>query len=69
MRYIALAHLKDGKNFTEVASALRVTRHAAMRWLKWFLLKRLDMAWISTRSISPHADPIKQAEIKKISSR
>lgn len=123
MRYIALAHLKDGKNFTEVADALRVTRHSVMRWLKWFacggvdrlagtphywstqrlpkakeeafrqaveqlqdnrgggrvrgedirqllseqfavayslngvydLLKRLDMAWISARSISPHA--------------
>jgi hypothetical protein len=36
MRYIALAHLKDGKNFTEVADALRVTRHSVMRWLKWF---------------------------------
>jgi transposase len=36
MRRIALAHLKDGKNFTEVADALRVTRHSVMRWLKWF---------------------------------
>jgi transposase len=138
MRYIALAHLKDGKNFTEVADALRVTRHSVMRWLKWFacggvdrlagtphywstqrlpktqeeafrqaveqlqdnrgggrvrgedirqllseqfavayslngvydLLKRLDMAWISARSISPHADPVKQAAFKKnLSSR
>ena len=34
------------------------------------LLKRLDMAWISARSISPHADPVKQAEFKKnLSSR
>ena len=133
MRYIALAHLKDGKNFTEVASALRVTRHAVMRWLKWFvsggvdrlagvphywstqrlprvqeeafrqaveqlqasrgggrvrgedirqllaeqfavtyslngvydLLKRLDMAWITARSVSPHADPVKQAAFQK----
>ena len=133
MRYIALAHLKDGKNFTEAADALRVTRHSVTRWLKWFacggvdrlagtphywstqrlpkaqeeafcqaveqlqhsrgggrvrgedirqllseqfavadslngvydLLKRLDMAWISARSISPHADPVKQAEFKK----
>jgi transposase len=29
------------------------------------LLKRLDMAWISARSISPHADPVKQAEFQK----
>jgi transposase len=138
MRCVALAHLKDGKNFTEVANALRVTRHAVMRWLKWFanggvdrlagvphywstqrlpkaqeeafrkaveqlqhsrgggrvrgedirqllaeqfavtyslngvydLLKRLDMVWISARSVSPHADPVKQAEFKKnLSSR
>ena len=133
MRYIALAHLKDVKNFTEVADALRVTRHSVMRWLKWFacggvdrlvgtphywstqrlpkaqeeafrqaveqlqdnrgggrvrgedirqllseqfavayslngvcdLLKQLDMAWISARSINPHVDPVKQTEFKK----
>jgi transposase len=133
MRCVALAHLKDGKNFTEVADALRVTRHSVMRWLKWFscggvdrlagtphywstqrlpkaqeeafrqaveqlqdsrdggrvrgedirqllseqfavayslngvydLLKRLEMAWVSARSISPHADPVKQTEFQK----
>jgi transposase len=42
MRYVALAHLKDGKNFTEVASAFRVTRHAVMRWLKWFASGGVD---------------------------
>jgi hypothetical protein len=36
MRDVALAHLKDGKNFTEMASALRVARHSVMRWLNWF---------------------------------
>jgi transposase len=30
------------------------------------LLKRLNMAWISVRSVSPHANPVKQAEFKKI---
>lgn len=30
------------------------------------LLKRLHMSWISVRSVSPHADPLKQAEFKKI---
>ena len=133
MRHIALPYLKDDKNFTEVADALRVTHHSVMRWLKWFacggvdrlagtphywsthrlpkpqeeafrqavkqlqdsrgggrvrgddirqrlseqfvvaynlngvydLLKRLDMAWIAARSISPHADPSKQAAFKK----
>jgi transposase len=30
------------------------------------LLKRLDMAWISARSVSPNADPLRQAEFKKM---
>jgi hypothetical protein len=30
------------------------------------LLKRLDMAWISARSISPHIDPVKQTDFNKI---
>jgi hypothetical protein len=42
MRYIALAHLKDGKNFTEVADALCVTRYSIMRWLKWFACGGVD---------------------------
>ena len=29
------------------------------------LLKRLDMAWISARSVSPNANPARQAEFKK----
>jgi transposase len=36
LRLIALAHLKEGKNCTEVAHALRVTRHTVMRWVQWF---------------------------------
>jgi transposase len=133
LRYIALAHIKDGKSSAETALALRVTPRAVTQWLKWFieegvdrldgiphywntqrlpktqeeafrqaveelqrnrgggrargedirqllaqqfgvdytlngvyeLLKRLDMAWISARSVSPNADPLKQAEFKK----
>jgi transposase len=133
LRYMALAHLKDGKSVTEVAAALRVTRTAVLRWLRWFsgdglgrlagmprtwstqrlpkaqeeafrqaveqlqhhrgggrvrgedirqllaeqfrvdytlngvyeLLKRLDMTWVSARSVSPQADPLQQAAFKK----
>jgi transposase len=133
LRYIALAHIKDGKSPTETALVLRVTPRAVTRWLKWFidegldrvagiphywstqrlpiaqeeafrqaveqlqhrrgggrvrgedvrqllaqqfgvdytlngvyeLLKRLDMAWISARSVSPNANPARQAEFKK----
>ena len=35
LRLIALAHLKDGKRSLEVAAAVRVTRHAVMRWVQW----------------------------------
>jgi transposase len=133
LRYMGLAHLKDGRTITEVATALRVTRHTVMRWLNWFnaegvqrlkgvphtwstqrlprsqeeafrqaveqlqaqrgggrvrgedirqllaeqfgvvyrlngvydLLKRLDMAWITARSVSPHANAARQAAFKK----
>ena len=34
LRLIALAHLKDGKSYAEVAAALRLTRHAVMRWVQ-----------------------------------
>ena len=37
LRLIALAHLKDGKSYLEVAAALRMTRHAVIRWVQWFL--------------------------------
>lgn len=49
MRYVALADLKDGKNFTEADSALRVTCHAVMRWLKWFF-----SGWVDRLAGVPH---------------
>ena len=36
LRLIALAHLKDGKSYTEAAAALHACRHAVMRWVQWF---------------------------------
>jgi len=33
------------------------------------LLKRLDMVWISARSVSPNANPASQTESKKSRSR
>lgn len=36
LRLMALAHLKEGKSYTEVGMALRVTRHAVRRWVQWF---------------------------------
>ncbi|WP_349282827.1 winged helix-turn-helix domain-containing protein (plasmid) [Polaromonas hydrogenivorans] len=37
LRLIALAHLKEGKSCSEVGAALRVSRHAVMRWVQWFI--------------------------------
>lgn len=42
LRYIALAHIEDGKTPTETALALRVTPRAITRWLKWFIDEGLD---------------------------
>jgi transposase len=36
MRLLALAHLKEGKSYSDVARALRVSRHGVMRWMHWF---------------------------------
>ena len=42
LRYIALAHIKDGKSSTETAQALRVTPRAVTKWLKWFIDEGVD---------------------------
>jgi hypothetical protein len=42
LRYIALAHIKDGKSSTETALALRVTPRAVTQWLKWFIEEGVD---------------------------
>jgi hypothetical protein len=42
LRYIALAHIKDGKSPTETALALRVTPRVVMRWFKWFIDEGID---------------------------
>ncbi len=42
LRYLALAHIKDGKSASETALALRVTPRAVSQWLKWFVDEGLD---------------------------
>jgi hypothetical protein len=42
LRYMALAHIKDGKTTSETALALRVTPRAVAQWLKWFVDEGLD---------------------------
>jgi hypothetical protein len=67
LRYIALAHLKDGKSPTETALALRVTPRAATRWLKWFAddgvgrLTGIPHYWSSQRLPKAQEDAFRQA--------
>ena len=64
---IALAHLKDGKSYTEVAAALRVTRHAVMRWVQWFSaggvarLSGMPHDWSTQRLAKEHEEAFRQA--------
>ena len=37
LRYLALAHIKDGESASETALALRVTPRAVNQWPKWFV--------------------------------
>ena len=67
LRLIALAHLKDGKSYTEVAAALRVTRHAVMRWVQWFTaggvarLGGMPHDWSTQRLAKEHEEAFRQA--------
>lgn len=42
LRYIALAHITDGKSPTDTALALRVTPSALTQLLKWFIDEGID---------------------------
>jgi transposase len=67
LRLIALAHLKEGKSYSEVGAALRVTRHAVMRWVQWFSaggvarLAGLAHDWSTQRLAKEHEEAFRQA--------
>jgi transposase len=67
LRLIALAHLKDGKSCSQVGAALRVTRHAVMRWVQWFSaggvarLAGLPHDWSTQRLAKAQEDAFRQA--------
>jgi len=41
-RYLAFAHIREGKNFTEAAAAIRVRLRTLMNWVKQFRIKGID---------------------------
>jgi transposase len=41
-RYLAFAHIKEGKNFTETALAVRVKLRSLMTWIKLFRTKGIE---------------------------
>jgi transposase len=41
-RYLAFAHINDGKSFTEAAAAVRIKLRTLMNWVKRFRVKGID---------------------------
>ena len=41
-RYLAFAHIREGKNFVEVAAMVRVEVRSVMRWIKWFKIQGIE---------------------------
>ena len=66
LRLIVLAYLKDGKSYIEVATALRLTRHAVMRWVQWFRadgvarLAGMPHDWSTQRLAREHEEAFRQ---------
>ena len=41
-RFLAFAHLREGKTFTEAATAVRVRLRSLMRWVRKFRMEGLE---------------------------
>ena len=41
-RYLAFAHIRDGKTFTEAAAAIRIKLRTLMNWVKRFKEQGID---------------------------
>lgn len=41
-RYLAFAHIREGKNFTETAAAVRVKLRSLMKWIERFKLEGIE---------------------------
>jgi transposase len=50
VRFLAMQHKKEGKNFVEIADILKISRHAVMDWHNWFLEEGVDGLYDEQRS-------------------
>jgi transposase len=58
IRYIAFAHIQEGKSFTEVASMIRVKLRTLMNWIKNFKKDQIEGLKEKTgRGADPYLEP------------
>lgn len=66
LRLLGLAHLKEGKNYVEVARSLRVTRHTVMRWAGWFVAHGIArLAGVPQSGRPPRLIPAQQEALRR----
>lgn len=65
-RYLAFAHIRDGKNFTEAAAAIRIKLRTLMNWVKRFKERGIDgLTDRSGRGAKPYLSPEEIAAFKQ----
>lgn len=65
-RYLAFAHIRDGKTFTEAAAAIRIKLRTLMNWVKRFKKQGIDgLADRPGRGAKPCLSPKDRAAFKQ----
>lgn len=65
-RYLAFAHIRDGKTFTEAAAAIRIKLRTLMNWVKQFKEQGIDgLADKPGRGAKPYLSPEDRAAFKQ----
>jgi putative transposase len=58
-RYLAFAHIQDGKNFTEVSKIVRVKLRTLMNWVEKFRAEGIEgLLDRPGRGANPHFSPM-----------
>lgn len=65
-RYLAFAHIRDGKTFTEAAAAVRIKLRTLMNWVKRFKEQGIEgLAEREGRGAKPYLSPGDRAAFKQ----